>query len=125
MTVNQHHWQTEPRNVLAVCRFRGSPGREQEAAEAWAFELTYYFLRGVGESPQVKYVNGVYTCTGLMTTTHPGDKSPVTEFDAELEPWDLDSCTAMERRERLLSLHRLWQFRFDGRDHKQKDGGNL
>ena len=32
---------TEPRQVTAIARFRGGPGREQEAAEAWAFELTY------------------------------------------------------------------------------------
>jgi hypothetical protein len=63
----------EAQTVTAVTRFRGGPGREAEAAEAWAFELTYYFTRGVSEPPTVSYANGVYTCTGLMQTTYPGD----------------------------------------------------
>lgn len=112
-------WQTEPRNVLAVCRFRGGPDREQEAAEAWAFELTYYFHRGVGEAPQVDYADGVYTVTGLMTTTHPGDTSPVTVFDADSDPWDLDFGMNTGRQERLrkLSAERR-DYWWDGRDHE-------
>lgn len=64
---------TEPRLVLAGARFSGGPGREREAAEAWAFELKAYFKRGVGEQPEVIFADGVYTVTGLMQTTHPGD----------------------------------------------------
>lgn len=105
----------ETRNVLAVCRFRGGPGREQEAAEAWAFELTYYFLRGVGEAPQVAYENGVYTCSGLMSTTHPGDSSPVTNFDSGAEPWELDFCTGTDRRKRLKDMYPDREQRWDGR----------
>ena len=49
---------TPVRQVTAVMRFSGSPGRDDEAAEAWAFELTCYFLRGVSERPQVTYADG-------------------------------------------------------------------
>ena len=108
---------TEPRQVTAIARFRGGPGREQEAAEAWAFELTYYFTRAVGEQPEVTYEDGVYTCTGLMQTTHPGDRSPVTVFDAVAEPWDLDFCLDPDRRERLRELYRKRGIWYDGRDH--------
>lgn len=97
---------SEARVVIAVARFSGGPGRKAEAAEAWAFELTYYFLRRVGEQPQVSYENGVYTCTGLMTTTHPGDTSPVTVFDATAEPWKLDYSTNSERRKHLRALYK-------------------
>lgn len=62
-----------PRLVRAGARFVGGPGREQEAAEAWAFELKVYFKRGVGEQPQVTYANGIYTVIGLIQTTHPSD----------------------------------------------------
>jgi hypothetical protein len=103
---------TEPRVVIAICQFRGGPGREAEAAEAWAFELTYYFTRGVGEPPEVTYSDGVYTCKGLMTTTHPGDRDP-TWFD-EGRPWDLD-FGGEERRERLRKLYAERTMRFDGR----------
>lgn len=102
-------------NVIARCRFRGGPGREQEAAEAWAFELTYYFLRGVGEAPQVTYSDGVYTCEGLMSTTHPWDRAPVTDFDSGSEPWDLDFCGDPDRRERLRNLYADRQPRWDDR----------
>jgi hypothetical protein len=64
---------TEPRLVHAGARFAGGPGREQEAAEAWAFELKAYFKRGTGEPPVVTYAGGVYTVIGLIQTTHPGD----------------------------------------------------
>lgn len=64
---------TEPRLVNAGARFTGSPGREREAAEAWAFEMKAYFKRGVGEQPVVTYAGGVYTVVGLIQTTHPGD----------------------------------------------------
>jgi hypothetical protein len=64
---------TEPRLVNAGARFTGGPGREQEAAEAWAFEMKAYFKRGVGEQPRVTYASGVYTVIGLIQTTHPGD----------------------------------------------------
>jgi hypothetical protein len=109
---------TEPRNVLGVFRFRGEPGREKDAAEAWAFELTYYFLRAVGEAPQVEYQGGVYTCTGLMTTTHPADTAPVTIFNRHAEPSDLNWVLSPWRQERLRELHdrRPQQLRFDGRD---------
>ena len=62
-----------PRQVLASAQFTGAPGREQAAAEAWAFEMKVYFHRGVGEPPVVTYDGGVYTVTGLIQTTHPGD----------------------------------------------------
>lgn len=104
--------ETEPRNVIAVTRFRGGPGRQQEAAEAWAFELTHYFTRGVGERPDVQYSDGVYTCTGLMTTTHPFDRD-VTWFGEHSDPWDLDFSVNPERRARLRALDR--PVRFDGR----------
>lgn len=62
------------RCMLAGAWFWGDPGREQEAAEAWAFEMKVYFKRGVGEPPVVEYEDGGYTVTGLITTTHPGDQ---------------------------------------------------
>lgn len=65
---------TEPRLVRAGAQFTGSAGREQEAAEAWAFEMKAYFKRGVGEQPQVTYEHGTYTVIGLIQTTHPGDR---------------------------------------------------
>lgn len=104
-----------PRTVRAVMTFAGTPGREREAAEAWAFELTYYFTRAVGEQPEVTYEDGVYTCTGLMTTTHPGDSAPVTFFNAG-EPYSLDFCADPERRKVLRELYPRRAFRFDGRD---------
>jgi hypothetical protein len=64
---------TEPRLVRAGARFAGGPGREREAAEAWAFEMKAYFKRGVGEQPLVTYERGTYTVIGLIQTTHPGD----------------------------------------------------
>lgn len=73
---------TEPRLLRAGARFAGGPGREREAAEAWAFEMKVYFKRGVGEQPHVTYENGVYTVTGLIQTTHPGDHP-----DAEGTVW--------------------------------------
>ena len=106
---------TEPRQVTAIARFRGSPGRETEAAEAWAFELTYYFARGVGEPPAVSYEDGIYTCTGIMQTTHPGDQ-PVTDF-TEGEPWSLDFSHHVDRRERLREQYERRGIWFDGRDH--------
>ena len=99
------------RTVTAVVRFRAGPGREREAAEAWAFELTYYFLRGVGEQPQVTYAGGVYTCTGLMTTSHPGDADDVTVFESTA---DLDFCMAPDRQKLLRDLYPA-RGRFDGR----------
>jgi hypothetical protein len=108
--------KTEVRNVIAVTRFRGTPGREQEAAEAWAFELTYYFLRGIGEPPQVTYQDGIYTCRGIMQTTHPGDRD-VTVFDEGTEPWDLDFGVNQDRRARLRELYLRSDHFFDGRDH--------
>lgn len=65
--------ETEPRLVLAGAQFTGTPGREREAAEAWAFEMAAYFKRGVGEQPEVTYSGGVYTVVGMIQTTHPGD----------------------------------------------------
>jgi hypothetical protein len=65
---------TEPRLMRAGAWFTGGPGREREAAEAWAFEMKAYFKRGVGEQPQVTYANGTYTVIGLIQTTHPGDR---------------------------------------------------
>jgi hypothetical protein len=109
--------QTPVRQVTAVARFRGGPGREAEAAEAWAFEMVYYFTRAVGEPPRVEYADGVYTCTGLMQTTHPGDRSPVTVFDSKSEPWDLDFCADPARQERVRELYPRRGIWFDGRDH--------
>lgn len=91
------------RDVIAVARFHGGPGRERDAAEAWAFELKYYFRRRVGEQPQVAYKDGVYTVTGLMTTSHPYDTDP-TYFDADAEPWDLDFGGA-QRRKDLMDMY--------------------
>lgn len=103
---------TAARQVTAVCRFAGGPGREREAAEAWAFELTHYFMRAVGEAPKVTYENGVYTCTGLMQTTHPHDTDP-TVFDATAPPWGLDFSVNPDRRAHLLAITE--RRRFDGR----------
>lgn len=66
-------WGTATQLVLAGARFTGTPGREAEAAEAWAFEMKAYFHRGVGEPPKVTYDCGTYTVIGLIQTTHPGD----------------------------------------------------
>jgi hypothetical protein len=107
--------RTEPRLITAVFRFRGSPGREQEAAQAWAFELTCYFLRGIGEQPVVTYDAGVYTVSGLMLTTHPLDRSPVTVFNRG-EPSSLDFCTNPDRAARLRELYASETIRWDGRD---------
>lgn len=111
--------QTEIRNVIAVTRFRGGPGREREAAEAWAFELTYYFKRGIGEPPQVTYADGVYTCRGIMQTTHPGDRD-VTVFDEGTPPWDLDFGVDEGRRARLRELYLSSDVFFDGRDRERE-----
>lgn len=106
---------TEPRQVTAVARFTGGPGREREAAEAWAFELTCYFTRGVGEPPAVAYEDGTYTCTGIVQTTHPGDR-PVTDFTLD-EPWSLDFALGTDRQERLREMYRDRGIWYDGRDH--------
>jgi len=108
--------RTEPRLVTAVFRFSGGPGREEEAAEAWAFELTYYFLRGVGEQPVVTYDAGVYTVSGLMQTTHPGDRSPVTVFNDGSEPSSLNFCTGPDRQARLREMYGGREPRWDGRE---------
>jgi hypothetical protein len=107
--------QTPPRQVTAVARFRGGPGREDDAAQAWAFELTYYFTRGVTEPPQVTYADGIYTCTGLMQTTHPGDH-PVTDF-TRVETWELDFSGDPGRQQRLREMYEQHGVWFDGRDH--------
>jgi hypothetical protein len=91
----------DARVVPAVTFFAGEPGREREAAEAWAFELKYYFRRRVGEQPRVEYEDGIYTCTGLMTTTHPGDTGTPVVFDYLSEPWDLEFSVDPYRRARL------------------------
>jgi hypothetical protein len=88
------------RDVIAVARFSGGPGREREAAESWAFELKYYFMRRVGEQPQVAYEDGIYTVTGLMTTSHPFDKD-VTEFSPV---FDLGNG-GPERRKALIAMY--------------------
>lgn len=106
---------TAPRQVTAVGRFAGPPGREHDAARAWAFELTYYFTRGVGEPPLVTYEHGVYTCTGLIQTTHPGDR-PVTDFTGD-EPILLDSQLFEGRDRYLRELYPRRSIWFDGRDH--------
>lgn len=62
------------RHVLASAQLAGPAGQEREAAEAWAFEMKNYFLRGVGEPPVVTWKDGVYTVTGLISTTHPADR---------------------------------------------------
>lgn len=107
---------TAPRQVTAICRFRGGPGREREAAEQWAFELTYYFTRGVGEPPLVTWQDGVYTCTGLIQTTHPGD-SEVTDFSQDAWPL-LDSQLRAGRERDLRAMYAERVFRFDGRGAK-------
>lgn len=113
--MNDPYGRTEPRNVQAVFRFSGGPGRGEEAARAWAFELTYYFCRGVGEQPSVIYEDGVYSVTGLMTTTHPGDKT-VTMFNNG-ESADLDFVLNEGRVQRLKELYPKRPCWFDGRDH--------
>jgi hypothetical protein len=91
------------RIVTAVMCFRAGPGRETEAAEAWAFELTYYFMRRAGEQPAVTYAGGVYTVTGLMTTSHPFDTGGTVTFSGE--PASLDFCVSPARREYLRGLY--------------------
>ena len=108
--------RSEPKLVTAVFRFYGGPEHEREAAEAWAFELTYYFLRGVGEQPAVTYDAGVYTVSGLMQTTHPGDRSPVTVFNGDSEPSSLDFCVDPDRAARLREMYPGRTLRWDGRD---------
>lgn len=106
---------TEPRQVTAIARFRGGPGREQEAAEAWAFELTYYFTRCTGEPPTVSYADGIYTCTGIMQTTHPGDRE-ITDFTPD-EPWWLDYNLNLGRQRSLREHYPDRGVWYDGRDH--------
>jgi hypothetical protein len=79
-------------------------------------ELTYYFLRGVGEQPVVSYDAGVYTVSGLMQTTHPGDRSPVTVFNGGSEPSSLDFCTDPKRQDLLRGMYGGRELRWDGRD---------
>jgi hypothetical protein len=102
------------REVTAVIRFaEPQQGRERDAALAWGFELRYYFGRGVGErAPGVSFSAGVYTCTGQITTTHPGDK-PVTDFTPD-EPWNLAYCASSRRRDMLRELWAKRIARFDG-----------
>lgn len=88
------------RDVIAVARFRGGPGRERDAAEEWAFELKYYFMRRVGEQPQVVYEDGIYTVTGLMTTSHPCDTA-ITEFTPVFEL----GFGGPERRKALMDMY--------------------
>ena len=77
-----------------------------------------YFLRGVGEAPAVTYDAGVYTVSGLMQTTHPGDRSPVTVFDDGSEPASLDFCTAPDRQAMLRGMYDGRGPRWDGRDER-------
>jgi hypothetical protein len=63
----------QPRQVRAGAQLAGGPGRELDAAQAWAFELGTYFRRGIEGQPQVMYAGGVYTVIGPIRTTHPGD----------------------------------------------------
>jgi hypothetical protein len=97
---------TDAREVIAIARFRGGPGREAEAAMAWSFELKYYFHRGINpdQPPQVTYEDGVYTCTGTMVTTHPGDRA-ITIFDEDADPWDLDFAAGTSRKADLRRLY--------------------
>lgn len=99
------------RQVTAVLRFTGTPGQEDRAKEAWAFELTYFFLRGVGEAPRiVSYERGTYTVAGLIQTTHPADRD-VTEFTPASS---LDFSLDPGRVEYLKSLYDRGP-KFDGR----------
>jgi hypothetical protein len=107
--------QSPARQVIAVARIAGPPGREADAAEAWAFELTYYFTRGVGEPPAVSYADSIYTVTGLIQTTHPHDQ-PVSYFTQD-EPWQLDFSFQDHRRLTLRELYERRGIWFDGRDH--------
>jgi hypothetical protein len=113
--------RTPASNVIAILRFYGGPGRERDAAEAWAFEITYYFLRGVGEQPAVEYSGGIYTASGMMTTTHPGDHA-VTNFTPSGTALSLDAALNPRRRTMLREIYagrRGW--RFDGRDDDGED----
>jgi hypothetical protein len=112
---------TAPRQVTASARFRGGPGREGEAAAAWAFELTYYFTRGVGEPPRVSYEDGIYTVTGLIQTTHPGD-GPDNSFTGD-EPLLLDSVLRPGRERYLRELYSRRSIWFDGRAHPAGEPG--
>lgn len=119
--ITDAYGRTEPRLVTAVLRFHDGPGLEQLAADAWAFELTYYFTRGVGERPRVEYEDGVYTVTGLMQTTHPGDHGPVVDFGGggNSPGWIMSES----RQKTLRDLYRGRPVYFDGRDHGGvKDG---
>jgi hypothetical protein len=102
--------------TVAVMRFSGAPGRDKDAALAWGFELKYYFMRGVGETPpSVTWEDGVYTCAGMMTTSHPHDRQPVTVFDGfDGDPADLDFVLGPDRMARLRELYPRWAVRFDG-----------
>jgi hypothetical protein len=108
-------------NVIAIMRFYGGPGRERDAAEAWAFEITYYYLRSVGEQPAVEYTDGVYTVSGMMTTTHPCDRA-VTDFCPSGTAIRLDDALAPSRRTKLRTIYpSRCTWRFDGRDHDEED----
>ena len=106
---------TEPRQVTAVMQFRGEPEQEARAAEAWAFDLTYYFTRGVGEAPSVSYENGIYTVTGLIQTTHPGDPDTCDRWCGETKP-TIDFILSPERQASLRDLYSRRGIYFDGRD---------
>jgi hypothetical protein len=111
------------RQVTAVARFRAGPGREQQAAQAWAAELTWCFARGTGEEPAVRYDpdEGIYTVTGTIRTTYPFDEA-VTCFTPAGPPpglsWILDPARQQALRD-AWSRRAAW---FDGHDHDLLDG---
>jgi hypothetical protein len=102
--------------TTAVMRFTGGPGREKDAALAWGFELKYYFTRGVDDDPPaVTYKDGVYTCAGTMTTSHPADRHPVTEFNKDMD--DIAPLNFILNPERMAGLRELYprrSMKFDG-----------
>lgn len=107
-------------NVIAIMRFYGEPGRERDAAEAWAFEITYYYLRCVGEQPAVVYQNGIYTVSGMMTTTHPGDRAE-TDFCPSGTAISLDDALTPSRRTKLRAIYPARaSWRFDGRGDEEE-----
>ena len=80
----------------ALCHFWAGPDRQHDAALAWAYELTLYFKRAVGEQPLVTahpghavhrwpghpyYGEGWYDTTlGLYLNFWSGGPDPVTVY---------------------------------------------
>jgi len=105
--------QTAPRTVTAIAYFSGEPGRDQDVALAWAFELKYEYARGVDDPPTVTYSDGIYTVSGIIRTTHPAD-APTTVFASPGAPWDLDLCLRPKRQARVRAAYTRRRYHWDG-----------